>query len=215
MRDVDAILFDLDGTLIDSKRDLANSVHFLQKQYGRPPSPDEEIARFVGDGVSKLVERAIGTRPARQLRSAVVQFKKHYRRHALDHTYVYPGVLETLEHFRGRKMAVVTNKPVRVSRRILRGLNLLRYFPVVLGGDSLPKKKPHPEPLREALRRLGLRSARRAVMVGDGYQDVLAGRAAGMRTVGIPSNIGNRRELRLARPTVTIRSIKGLMRLIA
>jgi phosphoglycolate phosphatase len=213
MRSVDAILFDLDGTLIDSKRDLANSVHFLQRRYHRKPSSDEQISQFIGDGVVKLVERAIGQRPAGQIRRAVALFKKHYRRHALDHTSVYPGVIDTLEHFRRRKLAVVTNKPVRVSRRILRGLNLMRYFQVVLGGDSVERKKPHPEGPLLALEQLGV-SPRRAVMVGDGFQDVMAGRAARMRTIGIRSNIGDWKLLRRSRPTLTVKSVNELVRII-
>src|SRR5258708_26395621 len=145
MLSVDAILFALDGTLIDSKKDLADSVHHIQKKYGRPPSPEDEIARFIGDGVDKLVERAIGRRGPRELEEAVNLFKAHYRAHALDTTSVYVGVREALEHFKSKKMAVVTNKPVRISKRILQGLGLAPYLPVVLGGDSLSRKKPHPQ----------------------------------------------------------------------
>src|SRR5438045_3641689 len=129
MLSVSAILFDLDGTLIDSKNDLTYSVHYLQKTYGRHPSPDPDIARFIGDGVVKLVERAIGPTDAAELEKAVELFKSHYRRHALDNTRPYPAVRSALEWFQGKKMAVVTNKPVRVSQRILDGLELARYFP--------------------------------------------------------------------------------------
>ena len=214
MLSVDALLFDLDGTLIDSQRDIANAVHELQRRYDREPSPDAEVARFIGDGVAALVERAIGERPAPELAEAVAFFKAHYRAHALDHTYVYPGVYDTLAALSDKKLAVVTNKPVRISRHILTRLGLIRFFPVVIGGDSVQKKKPHPEGLLAALEQLGMRRPERALMVGDSAQDVLAARAAGMRSCGIESNIGDPALMRRARPDITVPSMPDLMRVI-
>jgi phosphoglycolate phosphatase len=214
------LLFDLDGTLIDSKQDLARSIHYLQRSYHRPLSSEEEIARFIGDGVQKLVERAIGSslpsgrkRPKKQLALAVDQFKSYYRAHALDHTRAYAGVLQTLAHFRRKKMAVVTNKPTRVSKHILVSLGLAQFFPVILGGDSVIRKKPNPEPVLSALNHLGVRPGRDVLMVGDGFQDVLAGRAAGVRTCGIFSNIGDPEKLKKTQPDFTVRSLPDLMRI--
>src|SRR4051812_37688961 len=96
---IDALIFDLDGTLIDSKQDLARSVRFLQKHYHAPESTDEQVASFVGDGVAKLVERSLPKIPVADLDSAIVIFKKFYRQHCVDHTRLYPGVAETLKHF--------------------------------------------------------------------------------------------------------------------
>jgi phosphoglycolate phosphatase len=211
---VEAILFDLDGTLIDSKKDLALSIHQLQKTYGCPPSSDAEIARFIGDGVVKLVERAIGPREPAELERAVELFKAHYRLHALDHTTAYPAVAETLAHFEKKKLAVVTNKPVRISIRILEGLGLGGFFPVVVGGDSASRKKPHPEPILQAIRLLGSPNPRKVLIVGDGFQDVVAGRAAGILTCGIPSRIGDRALLAKSEPDFTARSIQELTRII-
>src|ERR1700687_167661 len=173
MISVDALLFDLDGTLIDSRRDLAISVQHLQKHFRAPRSSEKDVAAFVGDGVVKLVQRALPTLPPSELDQAIVAFKKFYREHCLEHTRVYPGVRETLEHFRRKKMAVVTNKPVRISGYMLEELGLSRYFAVLVGGDSLPKKKPHPQPILNALKTIGIHNAKRAVVVGDSANDVL------------------------------------------
>jgi phosphoglycolate phosphatase len=212
---VDALLFDLDGTLVDSRRDLAISVQYLQKHYGARLSSEKEVAVFVGDGVVKLVQRALPELPRAGLEEAVTTFKKFYREHCLDHSRVYPGVRETLRYFRRKKMAVVTNKPVRVSGYMLEELGLHSYFAVLIGGDSLKNKKPHPEPILSALKTLGIRDAKRAVMVGDGPNDVRSGRAAGARTCGVKSNIGDYQKLTKSRPDFMIKDMKELMRIFS
>jgi phosphoglycolate phosphatase len=215
MRSVDAILFDLDGTLIDSKRDITLSVHHLQSRFGRAPSTEEEIAGFIGDGVVKLVERAIGHRDPGLIEPAVDYFKEHYRRHMLDNTRLYPGVNETLEHFRTKKMAIVTNKPSRISERIVAALGIADYFPIIIGGDIELPKKPNPAGVIEALNRLGVRDRSRAMMVGDSAQDTEAGRKAGALTCGIYSNIANPTLLQLSKPDFTIHSLPDLTRIVS
>jgi len=210
---VEALLFDLDGTLIDSARDLANSIRSLQRRLGRPESTDAEVAAFIGDGVVKLVSRALPGVEGPDLRQAIDFFKGHYRRHCLETTRPYRGVREILGHFRHKKLAVVTNKPVRISRQILDSLGLLSCFSYVLGGDSLRFKKPEPEPVRFVLSHLRISNPRQAVLVGDGVNDVLAGRGAGCYTCGILSNISNPEALRLARPDFLIKNTIELMRI--
>jgi phosphoglycolate phosphatase len=210
---IDAILFDLDGTLVDSRRDLAKSVRLLQKRFGTPCNSEEEVAAFVGDGVTKLVQRALPRLPPAKLEDAVAQFKRYYHDHCLDHTSVYPGVRETLRHFRRKKMAVVTNKPTRISGYILDRLDLAPFFAVLIGGDSLPNKKPHPEPVSNAMKTLRILRPKRVVMVGDGSNDVLAGRAAGTRTCGVRSNIGDPHKLFKSKPDFILDAIADLMRI--
>jgi len=210
---VDALLFDLDGTLIDSKRDLARSVQHLQRQYKVALSSETEVGLFVGDGVVKLVQRALPQLSDSALDDAVAAFKKFYRDHCLDHTRPYPGVRDMLKHFQHKKMAVVTNKPVRISGFMLDRLELSRYFKVLIGGDSLPKKKPHPEPILNALKTLGLRDPKRSVVVGDSPNDIRAGRAAGTRTCGVRSNIGDNRNLANSKPDFMVRNLTQLTRI--
>ena len=210
MISVDALLFDLDGTLIDSKKDLALSVQQLQRRYRVSVNSESEIGAFIGDGVVKLVQRALPRLPERDWDEAVSAFKHFYRRHCLDHTKLYPGVRTVLQHFKGKKMAVVTNKPVRISAHLLDALGVSSSFQVLIGGDSLPQKKPHPEPVVSALKTLGLGRSKRAVMVGDGPNDVAAGRAAGIFTCAIRSNIGDPKKLRQSEPDFWLKRIADL-----
>lgn len=209
---VDAILFDLDGTLVDSRKDLANSIRVLQRLYRHPVSSLDEVASFIGDGVVALVQRALPDIHGKTLYAAVDAFKRHYRHHCLEHTKPYPGVKAVLRHFQQKPLAVVTNKPYRVSARILDGLGLSGYFSVLIGGDSLPRKKPHPEPLLNALRTLGLKPSRRILMVGDGPNDVLSGRAARILTCAIRSNIADYQITLNSRPDYRVTRITELMR---
>ncbi len=210
---VEALLFDLDGTLIDSKRDLTYSIQNLQKRLGFPLSTENQIASFIGDGVVMLVARALPGLKGPRLTQAVDLFKRHYRQHCLDHTRLYAGVREVLWHFRAKKLAVVTNKPIRISRHVLEGLGVLSRFQVVLGGDSTRIKKPDPFPIQYALRVLKISDPRRAVMIGDGFHDILAGRTAGTYTCGFVSNIGDSAALRSTRPDFLILKTHELMRL--
>jgi phosphoglycolate phosphatase len=213
-RHIDAILFDLDGTLVDSRKDLTKSVQYLQKKYGALRSTELQVASFIGDGVDKLVQRALPhVASKKRLEEAVAFFKTYYREHCLDHTRVYPTVKRVLEYFKDKPMAVVTNKPVRVSGRILQGLKLDHYFKFVVGGDSLPHKKPHPAPLYSALQTIGIKPTRRVVIVGDSRHDVIAGKAAGIRTCGIRSNIGDYQNMIKYRPDFIITRMSELVRL--
>lgn len=211
MISVDAILFDLDGTLIDSRLDLAGSVRHLQKRYHVRPSTVQEVATFIGDGVGSLVRRALPDVHGEALKRAVHSLQEHYRDHCLDRTRAYPGVKKTLDHFRHKPMAVVTNKPFRVSARILGGLGMSHYFSVLIGGDSLPEKKPHPEPILNALRTLGLKPSKRIVMVGDGPNDVLSGRAARVRTCAVRSNISDYQKVLRNKPDMALDKIAELI----
>ncbi len=205
---VGCLLFDFDGTLIDSRADLTNSITLMLAEMGHAPLPDERVVSFIGEGVRALVERALRAGQEREPESADIDcaldvFRRHYSGHLLDQTRVYPEVHETLAHFRHLPKAVVTNKPYDFTLTILEGLGLRSHFAVVLGGDSLPERKPAPLPLLEAARRCGCAPAE-CVMVGDSRVDVLAGRAAGMVTCGFVAGFRGRAELVAAGADVLI-----------
>jgi len=189
---VDALLFDLDGTLIDSQADIVRSVQHVQTSLGLKPGTEKQISSFIGDGIVTLVQRAAPGLHGADLDEAVERMKRYYREHCLDTTRLYPGARETLDYFRHKKLALVTNKPERISRRILDGLGIGDRFAVILGGNSLPRKKPDPQPVHHALENMKIRDPRAAVMVGDGINDILAGRSAGVWTCGIQSTISQR-----------------------
>ncbi len=193
------LIFDLDGTLIDSRADLTTSITKMLAEMGHAPLAEERVVSFIGEGVSRLVERALGASGIREPESAEIElaldiFRRHYGAHLLDQTRVYPEVHETLAHLRELPKAVVTNKPYDFTVTILERLGLRSHFDVVLGGDSLPERKPAPQPLLEAAQRCGCAPAA-GVMIGDSCVDVLAGRAAGMVTCGFVGGFGGRAEI--------------------
>jgi phosphoglycolate phosphatase len=185
------LIFDLDGTLVDSRVDLANSVNAMLKHYGRTEEPNDLIATYIGDGAPMLIRRALGDPDDEQfITDALHFFMAHYREHLLDNTYVYPGTVEALDKMKlgsddqPRKMAVLSNKPVRPSQRIVEGLGLGHYFFQVYGGNSFHTKKPDPLGAVTLMRVAGV-PPEQTVMVGDSANDVLTARAAGMWSIGL------------------------------
>lgn len=188
---IKALIFDLDGTLIDSRLDLIHSVNAMLRHIGRPELPGNVIATYVGDGAPMLVRRALGDPDDEgSVQRALEYFLAYYREHKLDHTHVYPGIHEALVRIRQgtngrpRTMAVLSNKPVNPSRAIVEALGMKDFFAQVYGGNSFPTKKPDPLGAQKLLEELGC-NPREAVMVGDSSNDVLTGRNAGLWTVGV------------------------------
>jgi phosphoglycolate phosphatase len=185
------VIFDLDGTLIDSRLDLVHSVNAALRHIGRPELPDDVIASYVGDGAPILIQRALGGEAVDEavLRQGLQFFLSYYREHKLDHTTVYHGVHEALAHIQRtsnkspRKMAVLSNKPVGPSRAIVEALRL-GPFTQIYGGNSFASKKPDPEGARKLLEENGVRPEETAI-IGDSHVDVETGRNAGLWTVGV------------------------------
>jgi len=182
----DLLIFDLDGTLIDSKRDLADSVNAMRSWMGLGPLADGRVYSYVGNGAPMLVRRALPEASEADLDRALRYFLDYYREHMLDATTLYPGVREALDrlHFAGVPLAVLTNKPVRFSVRLIDGLGLAKHFFRVYGGNSFEEKKPHPMGIESLLAEAGAERAR-TVMVGDSAVDVLTARNAGVRACGV------------------------------
>jgi phosphoglycolate phosphatase len=182
---IDLLVFDLDGTLIDSKLDLVLSVNAVRERLHLPQLPEETIATYVGRGVVTLMQRALGEQASEKtVAEAVEFFLEYYRDHMLDHTVPYPGVREALANLHVRQMAVLTNKPVKFSQAILVGLGLNEFFTQVYGGNSFERKKPDPIGLFTLMRETEA-PANRTMIVGDSDTDVLTGRNAGVWTCGV------------------------------
>lgn len=179
------IVFDLDGTLIDSRRDLAISINAMLSEFNRQPLPEEIIAEYIGDGAGMLVRRALGDPDDEKfVENAVASFLGHYRKHMLDFTYVYDGVFPALDALKtGRQMAVLTNKPVRPAQAICDALKLSSYFFRIYGGNSFATKKPDPEGLTTLIREAGV-LPEETVMVGDSDVDILTARRAKTWAIG-------------------------------
>ncbi|MGI8772114.1 MAG: HAD family hydrolase [Acidobacteriaceae bacterium] len=182
------LVFDLDGTLIDSSADLAASVNAMLRHFDRRPLPQAMIAGYIGDGAPMLVRRALGDPMDEQfVESAINYFLAYYREHKLDHTYVYDGVFPALQKLKRElpeaQMAVLSNKPVGPSQAICQALGLSPYFFQVYGGNSFSTKKPDPQGLCALMEEAGVQSAA-TLMIGDSDVDVLTARNAGTSVVG-------------------------------
>jgi len=186
------VIFDLDGTLIDSRLDLVHSVNAALRHIGRPALPEEVIASYVGDGAPVLIQRALGGETIDEglVRKGLEFFLSYYREHKLDHTTVYPGIVEALAAIQHsgngtpRKMAVLSNKPVGPSRAIVDALGLGGFFAQVYGGNSFASKKPEPEGALKLLQESGAQPDQ-AVIVGDSHTDIETGQNAGLWTVAV------------------------------
>jgi phosphoglycolate phosphatase len=188
---VRALVFDLDGTLIDSKLDLALSVNAALIELHRPPLPHEQIYGYVGQGALRLVEQALGDgADPKEVEHGHEFFLSYYRAHMLDQTIAYPGVREGLAALENWSLAVLTNKPTRFSQEILVGLDLAKYFRVIHGGNSFEKKKPDPVGMLAIAREFGL-SPKQTMLVGDSDIDVQTARNAGSWVCGVTYGFGS------------------------
>lgn len=197
MNDAPTIFFDLDGTLIDSRKDIANSVNLTRADYGLPPLSLDSITGMVGNGVRQLLLRAMPEHEA-EIEALLENNRRHYAAHPVVHTTMYPGVPEALKALKemGCRMAVTSNKTSSLIPRILEGLGILHYFDVTVGGGDVPVLKPDPGLLYLAAERMGVQVRPTDWVVGDHYTDLEVGRHAGVQVCHCAYGFGNPREER-------------------
>lgn len=197
---IELIIFDLDGTLIDSSVDIANAINYAVEPYGISPVTVEETIGLIGEGITRLMEKLMersryeGPDPHMMSRDTAIpitdreivtqRFLDHYSSHLIDNTTAYPGVRDTLQALKGFKKAVISNKREELSTRVLRDLGLLHYLDLIVGSDTTPERKPSPVPINHVLKKLNV-SPDRAAIVGDSNYDIEAGKAAHILTVGV------------------------------
>jgi phosphoglycolate phosphatase len=211
--DLKLIVFDLDGTLVDSGEDIARSVNELREQLGRPPLAHARIQSYVGNGVRKLLERSLGETEERELVRAEASYLSIYRRRLLETTRPYPGVVPALEALsRNRALAVLTNKPASESLRILEGLALRGYFRAVYGGDSFARKKPDPMGVRFLQEETGAGDDE-TLMVGDSTIDFETARNAMIRSCLVRYGMGPWNESE-ERPDYVVDDLRELQALL-
>jgi phosphoglycolate phosphatase len=187
---VRALIFDLDGTLIDSKLDLIHSVNAMLREMKRPELAAETISGYIGHGAPQLVARVLGANATEDERKQALQFfLGYYEEHKMDNTCAYPGVSETLARLAHLPMAVLTNKPARISVRILKELGLQKYFRAIYGGNSFETKKPDPFGANKILQEF-LIAPKKTVLVGDSEVDVQTARNAGMLAATVNYGFG-------------------------
>ena len=213
-KQIKLLIFDLDGTLVDSRQDLSNSINAMLRHYGKTELPCDVIASYIGDGAPMLVRRALGDPDDEGLvPEAINFFLAYYREHKLDHTYVYEHVVETLTQLAAsnngsgpRKLAVLSNKPVHPSRAICEALGLSKYFFQVYGGNSFHTKKPDPLGVETLLGEADAKPEE-AVIIGDSDIDVITARNSGIYSVGVSYGLAPH-TLEAAPPDVLVDSAK-------
>ncbi len=208
-REIDLVIFDLDGTLADTGQDLANAVNYARFRLNLEPLEDRLIYSHVGRGTEYLIRSSLPEKCQHRFREAMGLFLERYENHLLDTTVLYPYVKETLDYFRRKRRVVVSNKLHRLTLSVLRGLGIEVCFDAVLGGDSVPQKKPDPEPLNQILAAFGVSPAK-ALMIGDGGTDIEAGKRAGVYTCGVTYGLGKREELVRAKPDLLVDDLRQL-----
>ena len=222
--EVRAVLFDLDGTLVDSVPDLAMAVDAMLTGLERPTAGEAQVRQWVGNGAQRLVKRALtgdmeAEPPATLFEQAFPQFLEYYQQHLCDRSRLYDGVADCLAALQCQELplGIVTNKPERFIEPLLMALGIAQDFAVVVGGDTLAEKKPHPAPLLHAARQLAC-TPESTLMVGDSRNDVLAARRAGMRVICVPYGYNHGEDIRLTSPDAVVedlRQLTGLLKSIA
>jgi 2-phosphoglycolate phosphatase len=211
-----AVLFDLDGTLIDSKKDIAAAANAARIHFGMPALPLEVVTNYIGWGIEHLNHKSLETEDPARLAEGLEVLKAHYREHCVDQTLVFPGVRELLGFLkeRGVSLGLVSNKPHEFTLITLEKLDLMKFFSVAMGADATPNKKPHPEPLLTALQKMGA-SPQEAVMIGDSPVDIQAARAAGMLVGVVEHGFVPREKLNAADPDWLVSSLEEFVEILS
>ena len=206
------LIFDLDGTLVDTKADLAAATNYMLRTLGLPPLSVDQIESFIGLGAYVLIERALGQERADLVADGFALFMDYYTAHLLDRTTPYPGIEALLRaaRARGMRLSVLTNKPERPTQAILSGLGLADYFSGIIGGDTLPKRKPDPAGVF-VLQKAADCPSTATLLIGDSPIDIRTGRAAGIATCGVTWGFG-RAGFETCPPTFLIETVPALHR---
>ncbi|MFH1784022.1 MAG: HAD-IA family hydrolase [bacterium] len=213
MKKVDLIIFDLDGTLVDSRQDIANAVNFTLRELGFPQKTVSEITSYVGNGVKELIERSLGDESEGLSEKALFLFEGYYAEHSSDYSELYPGVREMLEFFKAKRKIIVTNRNYEFAVLTLKLKGIYGYFEKIIGGDNVACMKPSGCPLDESMLSANA-SKDRTIMVGDMTVDVQAGKNAGVLTCGVTYGLGKREDLIQAKPDYIIDDISKLRDII-
>lgn len=217
MTAVDLIIFDLDGTLIDSRKDIAHCVNWTLRDMELPEINHDVIYSHVGHGVRDLMQGAIqeahGEEAERVYDKALALFDHYYSRHLLDHTRLFGGMDEVLVAFREKSMAVITNKPQKYTDPIMAGLAINGYFGAILGREAAQESKPHPAPIFKVMEQMPA-NKERTVVIGDTEVDIEAGKRAGVLTCGVLFGFGKPEEVRQAKPDFIVEDTRELLQIL-
>ncbi len=203
-------LYDLDGTLVDTKDDITQAANHMLNQMGAAPLSREEVCRFVGVGLKTLVASCLKTQDPKRIEEGSRIYRAFYAHHLLDKSRLYLGAHQTLEYFKDRKQVVITNKPNPFSREILEGLGVAHYFLEIIAGDAEYPRKPDPSAILAVMKESGI-PPQEALFIGDSPIDVQTGRNAGVTTVIITHGFSDGAEISVSQPDVMVRNFKELL----
>ena len=208
------LIFDLDGTLVNTKADLAAATNHMLQELGLPLLSVAQVESFIGLGARVLIERALGQERAHLVAEGFTLFMDYYDAHLLDRTRPYPGMetLLTVARDQGKCLSVLTNKPEQPTRAILSGLGLLDYFSAVIGGDTLSKRKPDPQGVFVLQQAVG-RALTETLLIGDSEIDMRTGRAAGIATCGVTWGFGHA-GFETCPPTFLVETVPALRQIV-
>lgn len=207
------ILYDLDGTLVDTLQDITVAANYMLAELRLPALTPDEVKPFVGRGVRELIARCLDTDVSDEIDRGLRIYRAHYGQHLMDHSRLYPGAREVLEHFTPpRAQGVVTNKPNPYSTQLLQGLGVAGYFLDIIGGEGAYPRKPDPAGIQALMSRAGAAPGE-TVFIGDSIIDVETGRRAGVMTVAVGHGLTDRRELRAAQPEHLVADFSELLAL--
>lgn len=213
MRNVELMIFDLDGTLIDSRQDIANAVNHTLREIGLKEKSMEEISSYIGTGVEDLIRKSIDGKADCCFEKAFSIMSEYYRKHSFDNTRLFPGVKDILEHFKSKRKIIITNRKREYAVEMLKALNIYDYFEYVAGGDNLGCMKPSSCPLEKAMQKFKM-NKEKTIMIGDMHIDILAGKKAGIATCAVTYGIGKKEDIIKAGPDYIINDIAELKKII-
>ncbi len=213
MKFVELIIFDLDGTLIDSRQDIANAVNFTLRKVGLTEKSLTEISSYIGMGVEDLIRKSLADKQSTLFKKAISIFEQYYRKHSTDNSTLYPGVKEILNFFKNKKKLIITNRNREFAILTLKTTGIYDYFEDTIGGDDTSCMKPSSCPLDRFSQRLDI-NKERTIMVGDMDIDILTGRRAGIITCAVTYGIGKIEDILRAKPDYIIDNLLKLKEII-
>jgi len=182
---VKLLIFDLDGTLVDTRQDITSAINYALEPYGFKKVDVDETTKLIGEGVSRLFEKLIGNNDSDIIEDVKNRFLDYYSEHIADYSTIYPNVIETLEKLIDYKKAIISNKREELTKKLLKKINIIEYFDIIVGSDTTPEKKPSPLPILYACSNLNVQP-KEAIIIGDSNYDIEAGKKAGVfKTIGV------------------------------
>jgi phosphoglycolate phosphatase len=206
MRNVDLIIFDFDGTLVETGTDLVQAVNFMLKTLRFKSRTEREIISFIGDGINNLIEKALGQDNAEYQEKALAIFTQYYSEHLLDNTKLCPYAEDVLINYKDKVKIILTNKRHKFTLAIMQGLNIEKYFLEIIGADSTPYKKPDQRVIEYILQKYGI-AKDKTVIVGDGINDIIVAKKSGISSCAYLNGLGKRQELLSLNPDYYVETL--------